>query len=924
MPEIGARDPLLLLPILVGLLSSALVLAGSANRTLGRVVLALGFGFGMTLLCAVLRSAVGIYLVLNLGLVLLQGRLVRRAATRGEGRPRRKERPRGPIIPLEAADMSPQTGGKAWHLGRLIGLGMPVPPGFVVLDEADLDKDARTILSCFDALGCETVAVRSSGAREDGEDRSYAGVFETRLGVTRATLLEAVREVRRSLHSARAEAYAGDGDEHGAVVVQAMVDAEYAGVLFSEDPASTGSLMVELVAGLGEDLVSGRITPESYRFGRATLRLLGDAPPPIDLAPLLGLARLIEDGFGRPVDVEWAWSRGRFQILQARDITATAHDGEDARALVEAERKRLLDRFAGAEPRETILEQDDLAVLLPEPTTVSAAIMSGLWASGGTVDLACRALGVPYELREDGVTWVVTAFGRTFVDVAECRRRRGKGPGPLAAFRMTRSAEADERRLERFLARYAQDCLLRDAVDLSQLSLPVVVDLFAETLRRFTTVVYVEAERINIAAEYHLEAARERLAKRGHDPAEHLSSVPRTVVQEAHERLVDPEVPVDEAVANFLKLFGHRATHDFELSEPRYAEVPEDVRTKAVLLRGQERRERAGSRRPPSLGAVLDLLVDRARRFQTLKEQAKHASLREVAFLRRLLLDVGLRTGLDDLVFDLEPDEIGELTDPARLPALRRRAHLRGLAREACRALAVPARLTLTDLEVLGLPDELLGAVPARAAGELSGARVSGTGIVEGRARVLTDKAALDELETGEILVTRWTDPDWTPLFTRARGIVTEIGGWLSHAAIQAREFHLPAVVGAVGACDRIDTGDLVRLHPDGRIEAFSDRRTARRLSVQGRVVVEWDSVRIRAQLVDFSRNGVGIDVPAPHPDTGARCKLHLRGGLVVTSRLAVVRGASRLGFAFDEPLGRGQLERLLDQGGDSERRLGS
>jgi pyruvate,water dikinase len=85
-------------------------------------------------------------------------------------------------------------------------------------------------------------------------------------------------------------------------------------------------------------------------------------------------------------------------------------------------------------------------------------------------------------------------------------------------------------------------------------------------------------------------------------------------------------------------------------------------------------------------------------------------------------------------------------------------------------------------------------------------------GIVEGRARVLLGPEAMGDLQVGEILVVRTTDVGWTPLFLLAAGVVTELGGSLSHAAVVAREFGVPSVVNVEGATRAIRTGDLVRV----------------------------------------------------------------------------------------------------------------
>ncbi len=105
--------------------------------------------------------------------------------------------------------------------------------------------------------------------------------------------------------------------------------------------------------------------------------------------------------------------------------------------------------------------------------------------------------------------------------------------------------------------------------------------------------------------------------------------------------------------------------------------------------------------------------------------------------------------------------------------------------------------------------------------GALVGLPVS-AGIVEGRARVVLDMAKAD-LEPGDILVTTFTDPSWTPLFIAIEGLVTEIGGLMSHGSVIAREYGLPAVVGVANATGLIQDGQRIRVHgTDGYVEILS------------------------------------------------------------------------------------------------------
>ena len=131
----------------------------------------------------------------------------------------------------------------------------------------------------------------------------------------------------------------------------------------------------------------------------------------------------------------------------------------------------------------------------------------------------------------------------------------------------------------------------------------------------------------------------------------------------------------------------------------------------------------------------------------------------------------------------------------------------------SCQALTPPRVLTSDGEGVAGAyrPDD----VPT---GALVGLAIS-AGVIEGRARVILDMAEAD-LEAGDILVTAYTDPSWSPLFVAIAGLVTEVGGLMTHGAVIAREYGLPAVVGVERATQLIRDGQRIRVHgTDGYVE---------------------------------------------------------------------------------------------------------
>jgi len=174
----------------------------------------------------------------------------------------------------------------------------------------------------------------------------------------------------------------------------------------------------------------------------------------------------------------------------------------------------------------------------------------------------------------------------------------------------------------------------------------------------------------------------------------------------------------------------------------------------------------------------------------------------------------------------------------------------------------MPHEITIAALESLDVEHSEDMIVP-RGTTNLRGTRISGTGDVSGRVRVLRHASEIESFQKGEILVARFTDPTWMSVFPLARGLITEVGGWLSHAAIQAREYDITGIVGAAGALDGLVTGEIVCLRADGSIERVENRRTEGRVPVSIPVEVKRRGEAIEARLGDVSPNGALVHVGA-------------------------------------------------------------
>ncbi len=306
-----------------------------------------------------------------------------------------------------------------------------------------------------------------------------------------------------------------------------------------------------------------------------------------------------------------------------------------------------------------------------------------------------------------------------------------------------------------------------------------------------------------------------------------------------------PRVAQD-AVAGFLDEYGARGVGEIDLGQPRWRDNPVDVlRTvqsyvgitdaerapDAVFARGEQTaaratRELAGLLAGRGVLARVEasrwrFVIDRVRNLVGVRETPKFTIIRLFGALREALVASGkdlVASGVlerPEDVFYLHLDELDRFT-PAAAEGWRALVTERRGAAERERLRRQIPRVLLGDgrafYEGLGRGD-----------GAIKGSPVS-PGVVEGAVRVVFDPNA-SGLQPGEILVCPGTDPAWTPLFLTAGGLITEVGGMMTHGSVVAREYGIPAVVGVHEATTRLVTGQRIRLDgTSGTIELLDDR----------------------------------------------------------------------------------------------------
>lgn len=819
---------------------------------------------------------------------------------------------------IEAADIT-VVGGKGANLGQLTRAGFPVPPGFCVaatayrrhiagnnlgpaiaavlarietgnvaeleratqqirtlIDSAPMSDDvATTVRRAYAILaegGHDRVAIRSSATAEDLPEASFAGQQETFLGITGVDeVLSHVRKAWASLWTSRAVAYRQrQGFDHSqvalAVVVQAMVEPDTAGVLFTTDPLGMkqDAMLVNAAYGLGESVVSGRVTPDTYRLARSRdlvvlHRQLGaketrirsalgsgsviEPVPEADrsryclddaaLKQLVALGLMVEAFYGSPQDIEWAMIGSRLYLLQARPITTLATTPEHGRRVPKRGRleHKLLDSLVEHCPEAPCpLDASSLQDFLD---TKRAGLMDlGLTTALGQEVLRVdsngiatigsfgarptwRMLGVPFKLaswlRSDPPDWA--------------QRHLPWLEDQLAALRGVDTASLTAPELGRHIRRAVNLAVTLGQVRFKEYVFPMVVmgGLLRRSISRIPGMVdVVEFDLLGdlpyktavIDEALHLLAA----TVSGDPELKRAFALPLPALRPALEELESGRAFLAD-VGQFLARHGARTVKAYlPFSSRSWSEEPDSLL--AIVAAIVRSGETAGAKRSAS-----------GERYRQLRQRIE-TSLpggRRQRFLRLLKRFRTAHVGREGSLYGIEQAYV----------------EARRCVREAARRLtergALPAEVDVLYLTLPELWGALDGQLPVQAARDLVVARrrsrpkaiaswlteVSGErvhtkgdnlltglpgspGLATGSVRVISGPAEFGKLEPGDVLVCAYTDPVWTPLFSLAAAVISDTGGPLSHAAIVAREYGIPAVLGTQGATALLKDGDRV------------------------------------------------------------------------------------------------------------------
>lgn len=781
-------------------------------------------------------------------------------------------------------------GGKGASLGEMFNAGLPVPNGFCItgiafdeymerngLEQQNSDCSRQfsseiengqiwqefdqEIAECYHALGQSVrVAVRSSATAEDLPEASFAGQQETYLNVMgKAQLYITIKKCFASLYSERAVTYRKQANFHKvkvsmAVVVQEMVESEISGVLFTADPVSrdAGRMMLNASWGLGEAIVSGKVTPDIYVYDKNQRRIADKRLGEKDILICYGttgvderktpdeqrecfclterkalevfeMGRRIERYYGSPQDIEWAIFKNRLYILQSRPIT-TLDIVENSRTELSSSQKTVLNDWIEHCP------------VPPYPLDVEPCEIVDRAKAKVFHELGI-SVGSGLKMDENGVLSLFSGRMHIFPRIMKI---------PFM-FRRFANYSVNSYITENEFNKIRKGLCEKAAADVSHLSVNTLVQELKELIDLSENIAYVRF-RYNIfpaVAVSKLLYPTLRRVDKNINEFDLLSNLPYKTweMNIALKKLVayiqgntslkatvtNREITNSSTVSDiikdypdfslklrdFINEFGWKSTSSYcAFGSTAWLEdmTPLFSLIKALLhspdsVTGPDKYqiilEKIAERFSAKKAAKARKKIEEIRSYHINREESLYLIEMCYGLARRFAFELNKRF---PEIFE-QPEDILflELGEVYALPA--------GL--ENCKKMLAVRKSARPQNEKLwgGLS---FGRKPGKQ-NTLKG--ITGNrGLCRGRVKKILTLQEFDKMQPGDILVCRYTDPSWTPLFVLASAVVSDTGGPLSHSAIVAREYNIPAVLGCGNATEVLIDGQEILVDGDGGI----------------------------------------------------------------------------------------------------------
>nr|WP_256369612.1 PEP/pyruvate-binding domain-containing protein [Fusibacter sp. A1] len=740
-------------------------------------------------------------------------------------------------------------------------------------------------------------SVRSSSPEEDSDDISYAGMYETVLGVKRVDLTKSIKKVFASMLDYRVVEYKrlnGISIKRPriAIIIQVQIDSEISGIAFSINPQNNSydEIVINASFGLGETIVSGRVTPDIYIIDKGKnsiaekavndksrmLRLDKDggtrevestkknvqALTDEQIFMVAELAVNCEKFYGKPMDIEWAISGEKLYLLQARPITGYF---------------KLFNEML-TEPGEKKYLYLDLIVLTQGFSTSLSVLGLDIWKQ-----LMERSMS--FTDGEGGI--LVNLHGRQYLNVSNMVKALGikstmgtMGNYDLPTRRIVESIDFKDEYLPEIRTKKMKK-MLTDSLKTMLRAFPMILyglitqegvlkkykeksdeifeycKLHLNEEKTFDALVdegmsaYGEMVKYAYAIMISVIFLPKKIDKlfRGMEvddstillnmdlPGNPTGEMGKSMIKLASYDGIQRTKTKDEFLKlfnannyskgfyddfeNYVRKFGCRCYKEIDIAASRYYERPEvlfeqlkqiDIGDNAVVS--------VKDRRLEAYQKLLLIAQENGFEKKFIKYEKKYHEVmgyRELPkYIYVVITDMFRKRAL---VLEERFKKEGRLKENERIfdltiSQLSKAERDRELDLQALIEKNMETRKEVNDLEawpsVVDSRGKIFRYVRKSEEGELIGDPIS-PGVVRGVANVLLDPYE-KSIHKGEILVTRSTEPSWTPVFINASAIVLEIGGPLQHGAIIAREYGIPCVSGINDAVETIKNGDLIEV----------------------------------------------------------------------------------------------------------------
>jgi pyruvate,water dikinase len=731
-------------------------------------------------------------------------------------------------------------------------------------------------------------AIRSSATAEDLPEASFAGQQDSYLNITgKKSVLAHISKCWASLYTERAVIYRKQNgyDERNvylSVIVQKMVAAEVSGIMFTADPVTNNRKVISIDAafGFGDRIVSGLVSPDLYKVAGAeilsknlaTETLAGATLKDDQILTLAGIGRKIEKHFGYPQDIEWCLADDKFYIVQSRPVTTLypvpdANDDGNHVYISVGHQQMMTDAM---KPLGLSFWKLTAGRPMYEAGGRLFVDVANELASPVKRDILLNLFGKSEPLIRDALVTIVQRSTKEYIP--------DKNDQSLPLSRYDTLMDYDTTIVtdliansEASLTDLKEKIEKKSGVDLINFIFEDLDQLKKSLSNPQSFGVFMTAMN---ASSWINEKIYDWLGEK--NVADTLSqSVPNNITSEMGLALLDvadairpyPDVinymqnvkndgflndlvnfnggsESKKAVDDYLEKYGMRCVGEIDITKTRWSEKPailfplilSNIKSFASgeSKRRFEKGQREALRKEEELLARIKNLpdgeekaretkrmIDLVRNLIGYREYPKYSIVSRYCVYKKSLLKEAERLVQANVLQDKK--DIFYLT----LEELREgiynnksNAHLIDKRKKEFKSFEKlnPPRVMTSDGEIV-TGEYKRANLPADA---IVGLPVS-SGVIEGRARIIlnVENASLEE---GDILVTSFTDPSCTPLFVLIKGLVTEVGGLMTHGAVIAREYGLPAVVGVQNATNLIKDGQWIRVNgTEGYVELMNN-----------------------------------------------------------------------------------------------------